>query len=151
VWHSRHIDGHRAIIGSWSAPVWFKGNRGTGTRISFGLGRPPGRGFFFEPQTYRRSLRARSQWLAKSSHELSDAGDDLLMRDRLDQHGHLRPGLAYGGAGMCRMKEERHAMMEQSLAHGAAVPVAEPDIYHSRRNIIATDQLQRFGCIGRRR
>jgi hypothetical protein len=47
------------------------------------------------------------------------------------------------------MKEERHATIEQCLTHRAAVSVAEPDIEHGRRNVIATDQSQRLGCIGR--
>jgi hypothetical protein len=42
---------------------------------------------------------------------LSNAGDDLLMADGLDQNGHLRPRLQQARFGMSSVKEERHSMM----------------------------------------
>lgn len=49
--------------------------------------------------------------MPNSIHELSNAGDDLLMADWLDQHRRLRPRLQHAGVGISGIKEERHSMM----------------------------------------
>ena len=80
--------------------------------------------------------------------ESRDARGDLPAGGRFEQHRYFWPRLQEVGIGISRVKQKRHPAVEERLTDFQAILVAQPDINHRGRDLIAADEPEGFLRIG---